>query len=75
LITVKRACKKLRTQGAAGFFGPATPRQGSKLTDERLAQVQAMLDEGHEVPAIGAQLGVLPNTIHKAISFGRLKKK
>jgi hypothetical protein len=27
------------------------------------------------VPAIGAELGVLPNTLHKAISDGRLKKK
>jgi hypothetical protein len=28
-----------------------------------------------EVPDIGAELGVLPNTIHKAIRAGRLKKK
>jgi len=28
-----------------------------------------------EVSAIGAELGVLPNTIHKAIRAGRLKKK
>ncbi len=28
-----------------------------------------------EVPAIGTELGVLPNTIHKAIRAGRLKKK
>jgi len=75
LITVKRACKKLRTEGAAGFFLPTQPRRGYKLTPERLDQAQAMLDDGLEVPAIGAELGVLPNTIHKAISYGRLKKK
>ena len=75
LVTVKRACKKLRTEGAAGFFRPAPPRQGHKLTDARLARAQALLDEGLDVPAIGAQLGVLPNTLHKAISYGRLKKK
>jgi hypothetical protein len=75
LITVKRACKKLRTQGAAGFFRPTQPRRGSKLTPERLAQAQDMLDDGLEVPAIGAAMGVLPNTIHKALSHGRLKKK
>jgi hypothetical protein len=34
-----------------------------------------MLDEGLSVPAIGAELDVLPNTLHKAISHGRLKKK
>jgi transposase len=75
LVTVKRACKKLRTEGAVGFFRPAPPRQGHKLTDERIARAQALLDEGLDVPAIGAQLGVLPNTLHKAISHGRLKKK
>jgi len=75
LVTVKRACKKLRDEGALGFFRPAEPRQGHKLTGERIAQAQAMLDEGLSVSAIGAELGVLPNTLHKAISYGRLKKK
>lgn len=75
LITVKRACKKLRLEGAAAFFLPTPPRQGHKLTPEILAQAQALLDEGIEVPDIGEQLGVLPNTLHKAISFNRLKKK
>lgn len=75
LVTVKRACKKLREEGAAGFFRPAPPRQGHKLTGELLARAQALLEEGLDVPAIGAELGVLPNTLHKAISYGRLKKK
>ena len=75
LVTVKRACKKLRLEGAAAFFRPSPPRQGYKLTDDLLVQAQAMLDEGLEVPAIGQRLGVLPNTLHKAISHHRLKKK
>lgn len=75
LITVKRAAKKLREEGAAGFFRPAPPRQGHRLTPELLLRAQGLLDEGLGVPAIGAELGVLPNTIHKAISHGRLKKK
>jgi len=75
LVTVKRACKKLRVEGASAFFRPAPPRQGHKLTDELLAQAQALLDEGMEVPVIGQRLGVLPNTLHKAISYNRLKKK
>ena len=75
LVTVKRACKKLRTEGAAAFFRPAPPRQGHKLTAELLAQAQALLDEGIAVPIIGSRLGVLPNTLHKAISYQRLKKK
>jgi IS30 family transposase len=72
---VKRACKKLRDEGAAGFFRPPVSRQGHKLTEQRLQEVQSRLDAGWEVPAIGAELGVLPNTIHKAIRAGRLKKK
>jgi hypothetical protein len=75
LITVKRAVKKLREEGAAGFFRPAPPRQGHRLTSELLLRAQSLLDEGIGVPAIGEELGVLPNTIHKAISHGRLKKK
>ena len=75
LMSVRRACKKLGEEGAAGFFRPAPPRQGRRLTPERIARAQALLDEGYEVPAIGAELSVLPNTLHKAISAGRLKKK
>lgn len=75
LVTVKRACKKLREEGAAGFFRAVASREGHKLTSERLARAQALLDAGLEIPAIGAELGVLPNTLHKAISYGRLKKK
>jgi len=75
VVTIKRSCKKLRNEGAAGFFRAAVPRQGHKLTDELLGRAQALLDGGLDVPAIGAQLGVLPNTLHKAISYGRLKKK
>lgn len=75
LVSVKRACKKLRDEGAAGFFRPPVPRQGRKLTDQLLQEVQSRLDAGREIPAIGEELGVLPNTIHKAIRAGRLKKK
>jgi transposase len=75
LITVKRSCKKLQTEGPAGFFAPAKPREGNKLTNERLKQAQALIDEGLSLPQVGARLGVLSNTLHKAVSYGRLKKK
>ena len=61
--------------GVAGFFRPPVPQRGHKLTPQRLQEVQEMLDAGMEVPLIGSELGVLPNTIHKAIRAGRLKKK
>jgi hypothetical protein len=44
LVTVKRACKKLRIEGASAFFRPSPPRQGHKLTPERLVQAHALLD-------------------------------
>jgi len=75
LITVKRMCKKLREQGAKGFFAPPPPAKGHKLTPELIIEAQALLNEGLSIPAVGAQLGVLPNTLHKAISYGRLQKK
>jgi hypothetical protein len=75
LITVKRMCKKLREQGAAAFYRPSPPVTGHRLTPELIAKAQALLDEGRQVPAIGKELGVRPNTIHKAISHGRLKKE
>jgi len=75
LVSVKRACKKMREEGAAGFFQPREPQHGHKLTAERIREVQDLLDAGMGVPAIGERLGVLPNTLHKAIRSGRLKKK
>lgn len=75
ITAVKRACKKLREQGTAGFFLPPVAREGAKLTTARLAEAQALLDSGLDVPSIGEKLGVLPNTLHKAIRAGRVKKK
>ncbi len=75
LVTVKRACKKLRELGSAGFFAAPAPRQGHRLTPPIIAQAQELLDAGLDVPATGERIGVLPNTLHKAIRAGRLKKK
>ena len=74
-IAVQRAVDKYRAGGAAAFFVPPQPRVGRKLTPEVLRQVQARLDQGESVPAISVQTGVLANTIHKAIRFGRLRER
>ena len=74
LVTVKRCVKRLREQGAGAFFKPARRKQGSKLTPERLAQAQSLLDLGGSVPAISQEMGVLKSTLHKAIDDGRLKQ-
>ena len=74
LVTVKRMCAKLRNEGPEGFFAPKPRREGPKLTRERLARAQSMLDSGSDVPRISAELGILQTTLHKAIGDGRLKK-
>jgi len=74
LVTVKRCVKRLRERGAGAFFNPAQRKQGSKLTPERLAQAQSLLDLGRSVPAISQEMGVLKSTLHKAIDDGRLKQ-
>lgn len=75
LVTVKRCVKRLREAGAGAFFKPAQRRQGSKLTAERLAQAQGLLDGGRSVPEISREIGVLKSTLHKALDDGRLKQR
>jgi len=74
LTTVKRCCRLYRERGASAFFKPPARRQGHRLTPEKLAQAQALLEEGKTIPAISAQLGILTSTLHKAIDAGRLKQ-
>jgi len=78
ITTVKRYCRAYRQRGANAFFAPAARREGSRLTAERLVEVQRLLDQGQRVPQISAALNILPSTLHKAIDDGRvqgLKKK
>lgn len=73
LTTVKRSCRAYRERGAAGFFKPLARREGRRLTAERLAQAQRLLDQGQTVPQLSAALGILPTTLHKALDDGRLQ--
>jgi len=74
MSTVKRCCRQYRERGASAFFKPPARRQGHRLTPERLAQAQALLDQGQSVPELSAQLSILASTLHKAIDHGRLKQ-
>jgi len=74
LTTVKRCCRLYRERGASAFFKPPARRQGHRLTPEKLAEAQALLDQRKSVPAVSAQLGILASTLHKAIDDGRLKQ-
>src|SRR5262252_6668031 len=69
LVTVKRYVKLYREGGTAAFFAPPKKRSASKLSQE----VQALLDQGLEVPEVGRRVGILANTLHKAIRCGRLR--
>jgi Helix-turn-helix domain len=73
LVTVKRYVKLYREGGEAAFFVPAKKRSASKLTEQVCQQAQGLLDQGLMVPEVGRQLGILSNTLHKAIRVGRLR--
>jgi hypothetical protein len=78
LATVKRYTKVHRKHGAAGFFRQPRRRSATVLTPEVKHRAQALLDGGKSVPEVSREVGVAGNTLHKAITAGRLhavKKK
>jgi len=75
LVTVKRYVKLYRKEGPKAFFAPQPRRRGSKLTPERLVEAQGLLDEGLEASEAARALGILPNTMHKALRAGRLQER
>jgi len=74
MVTVKRYVKLYREQGPKGFY-ETKPRHSSAsvLKGEVIGQAQRSLDEGRSVPEVAEELGVLANTLHKAIGAGRLR--
>ncbi len=73
-ITVKRAVKKYREQGASGFYKPRATRGATILTPEVLTQAQGLLDQGKEVSDTAKILGIKSNTLNKSVLDGRLHK-
>jgi hypothetical protein len=71
-ITVMRAVKTYREQGPKGFFRERRGRSGAVIRGETHQKAQALLDAGRSVPEVGLELGIRPNTLHKAIRQGRL---
>ena len=72
LVTVKRYVKLYRQGGVHAFFAPQKRRTGHKLTAEVRQQAQMLLNKGLAVPEVGRRVGILANTLHKAIRDGRL---
>jgi transposase len=74
-ISVKRNVKRLREQGAQGFFKPKKGRSAHILTPEVIAKAQRHLNSGHTIPEVAKRLNLKANTVRKAIQAGRLDKK
>ena len=75
-ISVKRALKQLREQGPKSFFAPRTTWEVKPrvLTEDRLQEVQSLLDLGMAPRAIGERLTLKADTIRRAIKDGRLHR-
>lgn len=77
-VSVKRAVKRYRQQGVEGFYRPRVVRGPAVLTAPVLTELQGLLDEGMDVRVAATQLGLKPDTVHKAVRAQRLhvgKKK
>ncbi len=74
VITIKRAVKKYREEGAGGFYKPRNTRGATILTDKVLTHAQSLLDNSEEVRDIAKALGIKSNTLNKAVLDGRLHK-
>jgi hypothetical protein len=72
LVAIKRATKLYRQRGAAGFFVAKARREGSKLNAQKLEQARALIVQGHPLPVVSQQTGVLTDTLRKAVEAGRL---
>lgn len=75
-ISVKRALKQYREQGVSSFFDkhPVIAVKPRVLTQERVQEVQSLLDEGLLPREIGERLGIKADTIRRAITSGRLHR-
>ena len=73
-ITVKRAVKKYRESGPAGFYETKKTRGATVLIPEVLEQAQNLLNEDEDLTEIANTLGVKRNTLNKAILDKRLHK-
>lgn len=80
-ISVKRWAKVYREEGLDGFTkkkGKKRKRKGKVLTDDKLKQAQKLFDEGKTRTDVANEIGVLRDTLVKAIHAGRVietKKK
>jgi len=72
-ISVKRYVKLYRKEGTGGFFKERRRRGPAVLTPPVLAQVQELLDEGVSIVDAAKRLGLLADTVRKAVNAGKLR--
>lgn len=73
---VQRACKKMETQGQAGFFSKNGHKSSNHVIVESVRErIQDLLDQGRSVNSIAVQLHLSESTIRNKIKQGYLKKR
>jgi hypothetical protein len=74
-VSVKRAVKRYREQGVAGFYAPRHVRGAKVLTAETIEKLEDLMATGMDRAAAARQLGLKPNTVAKAMRTGRVRGK
>jgi hypothetical protein len=72
-ISVKRSVKLYREKGTKGFYAPRVTRGAAVLVDSVVGQIEELLAEGVSKAEIAKTLGLKLDTLHKAISAGRIR--
>ncbi len=74
-VSVKRAVRLYREKGPSGFYAPRRGRGAAVLTEDVVEKLEDLLDAGVPRAEAARQLGLLPNTVAKAIRAGRVREK
>jgi transposase len=72
LVSVKRAVKRYREQGARGFYAERKTRGPAVLTPQVISQAQQLFDEGLELTPVAKRLAIKRDTLAKAVREERL---
>jgi hypothetical protein len=72
-VSVKRAVKRYRNEGPSGFYSPRRGRGPAVLTEEVVVELERLIGVGESANEAARQLGLLPNTVAKAIRAGRVR--
>ncbi len=74
-VSVKRAVHLYREKGPGGFYAPRRGRGPAVLTADVVKKLEALLDAGVPRADAARQLGLLPNTVAKAMGAGRVRER